>query len=404
MSAAVGLPAQGAGLGTSGNVIPSAAGGELGTVIPRLGSTGRFELRDAMREFWWRHGVDEFRTRRLCGVTAIRLPDAPASVQLRMDRDGARAAVTGTTSCGDTRLCPVCAPRVLRKRREEIRDLTATAFAQGMRVAFVTGTLRHRRDQGPAQQRKAIENGWRSVTQGGAMQRAKKAGLVGTIRGFEVQLLGPAGPHAHVHALVFFAPGTDDDTIGAFMDGAGGRWRASAERDMDGLRPSEAHGWQWELVDDAAAAGDYVTKGAADELGWSPADEIARADLKRGRNGSISPLQLVQLVAGGDYDPALEALLVDFARAMKGARTILVSRSLREALGAPDERTDEELAAEAEDVRDWPIVAEFSPTAWALIVREVGVAGAMRAAVEMRGACVPYLLERAEEGRRRRAA
>lgn len=406
MTGLLGSTAQPA-LGNSGKVIPDEAARGAGPPSSGADPTlGRYDLRDAAQvDLWRRAGLDEFRSLRLCGRSAIpsSRPDV-AGVQLRRSAEG-RHALTGQTSCGNTRLCPVCAPRIARKRADEIRRYTTAAFEAQIRVAFFTATLRHKLNQGPAQQLAAVRASFKKVNQGGHWDRAQKLhGVLGTIRSIEVQLLGPAGAHTHLHGLIFFAAGTSDESIRTVMEGCGRRWAAGAAAVMDGLRPSDAHGWQWEIVEDATAAGDYVAKPAVAELAWSPADEVARADRKRGRGGSVSPLQLLAMVMS-DHDEHHEAVLIDYARAMKGSQTIIVSKGVKKALGITEERSDEELAAEPEDgVATWEVVAEFTPGSWTAIVRAVGIGGVLRAAAGMGSECVPYLLAAAAAGRRRRAA
>jgi hypothetical protein len=62
-------------------------------------------------------------------------------------------------------------------------------------------------------------------------------------------------------------------------------------------------------------------------------------------------------------------------------RAIVVSRSLTDALGKMDERTDEEIAQEPEAMGDeWETVAVLPLDVWAALVRSVGVAGVLEVA------------------------
>jgi hypothetical protein len=326
-------------------------------------------------------GKDEFRTLRLCGISAI---PGVGAVEVRVKGDGSRAAIVGTTSCGSPWACPTCAARVREKRRREVHELVSRGTAGGYRWAFVTATLRHQRGQGVAQQRRALEAAWRAITTGRAAQARRDSGcVVGTVRAAEFMLEGSSGPHGHIHALVLVAPNTTSAALSAAMDAMGSRWRTWAARHMDGLRPDDAHGWTWELARSGQAAADYVTK-CLDGDGWTVAHELARSDAKKGRNGSVAPMELLTAALDdveqtGDLARAFR--FAEYARATRGMRAVVVSRSLTAALGKVSDKTDEELANEPETLDDWQTVAVIPLDTWLPLMRVVGVADVLDAAV-----------------------
>lgn len=316
---------------------------------------------------------DEFRTTRLCGISVI---PGEASVQLRRSPSTGEASVLGTTSCGSANgVCPVCTARVREQRRREIANDVYRLQLEGYQFAFITGTLRHTRETGPAQQRAALEGCWRAVTQGKQAQARKDAGYVaGTVRAIEFMLAGPAGPHGHIHAIIAIAPGANLDRAGAAFDAMGERWKTCAESKMDGLRPDDAHGWVWELAEKASDVAEYVTKLVDGE--WNITHELARGDVKRGTGGSMSPLQLlehaVDAADNGDFQPML--LMADYARAVKGMRSIVVSRSWKLAAHAElTDPSDAELAAVDDAPDDSVTLAHLSIDAWNQLARSLGV-------------------------------
>jgi hypothetical protein len=126
--------------------------------------------------------------------------------------------------------------------------------------------------------------------------------------------------------------------------------------------------------------GGYLTKLAEDEgLGRTPGLELARVDLKTGRSwGSRAPFRIL-----ADHErarrPSDWRLFEEWLHVSKGRRTLEWSRGLRARL-LPDEqeRTDEELAEEAEPAEE---IAVLEPEVWTEVVRR-GLNVAVLAAVE----------------------
>jgi hypothetical protein len=309
----------------------------------------------------------------------------------------------------------------------ELHDLVERGTAKGWRWVFVTATLRHRRGQSVAQQRKAIECAWRAMTTGKKAQQRRASGTAaGTVRAIEFMLDGPNGSHGHIHALVAIKPwvavktgerelwvrNTDvlaERAVAEAMEAMGASWKGWAKKHMDGLRPDDAHGWKWEMARSAKDATDYVTKtlkqeneGAqTDGDGWTVSHELARGDAKRGRD-SLSPMELLELAMDDLHetgDCARMLRMVEYARATRGMRAIVVSRSLTDALGKMDERTDEEIAQDVEAMGDeWETVAVVPLDVWAALVWSVGVAGVLEVAARDGTAGMSKLLEAARDG------
>lgn len=394
------MPGRRPPLGSSGDVIP------LGSSSWQK-SLSRYELRDRAREAWRVLGSiagdDRYRTTRLCGVPLVSNRDGVEIRTLSTPGSATRAAVVGTSSCGSANgVCPVCSARVREVRRVQIQEMIAVGLEAGYRFALVTGTLRHTRETTVAEQRNALEECWRAVTQGKQAQQRKHRGTVaGTVRSIEFMLCGPAGPHGHVHALVAVAAGVADAEVGADFEAMGERWKKCAESNMRGLRPNDSHGWHWEYTTSAENAVDYVTK-AVDGDGWNVTHEIARGDAKRGRAGSLTPLELLGFAVGslqdeGDIGPMLR--MSEYATAVKGMRSIVVSRSFAQAMAAPvDERTDEDIADESETMEgDWKTVARLSSGSWLTLTRTYGVARILSTAAQSGNRGVIRLLRKVND-------
>jgi hypothetical protein len=91
---------------------------------------------------------------------------------------------------------------------------------------------------------------------------------------------------------------------------------------------------------------------------------------------AVGPNETVVLTSG---DFALMRKFVEYARATKGMRAIVISRALTDTLGKVDDRTDEELAAEPETLDDWDTVGVVYVNEWRTLVRQHGVCGVLNA-------------------------
>ena len=159
--------------------------------------------------------------------------------------------------------------------------------------------------------------------------------------------LGDNGWHVHQHMLVFLEADTTDRDRDDLYAIWWARWRdGSAAVGLDGaLMVNHA---QW--VDSPRDVARYVTKGIFEVVPekYTPAEraafEVARGDLKTGRFGNRSSMELLRDLVM-NRDPSDLSLWLDFEKASKGRRQMTWAHGAR-ALLLPDveELTDEEIA------------------------------------------------------------
>ena len=96
-------------------------------------------------------------------------------------------------------------------------------------------------------------------------------------------------------------------------------------------------------IQDGTYAADYVAK-------WGLPEELTKGHLKKGRNGSYTPFDLLQLSIENEsiHGKLPSKLWQEFAIAMKGAQQLRWGRGLKKLL-LIEEKTDEELAEETEE-------------------------------------------------------
>jgi hypothetical protein len=206
-----------------------------------------------------------------------------------------------------------------------------------------------------ARQAKAMIWFYSHKTYRGIKKRYMKRGRV---RALEVNHGEANGWHPHIHELWFLNLNLHDYSV--LKQEVYDLWVRACAR--HGLRePSWEHGVDIRGGDQAAK---YVAKFGEEENKWGLADELTKASVKKGRNGSRSPFQLLDDYIEGDKRAG--ALFVEYSNAFHRKKQLTWSRGLK-AQFELDEKTDDDLAHEQEDVAI--LLAEIEPEQWDVIRR-----------------------------------
>lgn len=194
----------------------------------------------------------------------------------------------------------------------------------------------------------------------------EELGVIGTIRSTEVTV-GKNGWHPHVHALVIHEAGKNEaesliraQKIGSFIHD---RWSKGLESfGFESLAESGGLDVSVMSSSDEDIAG-YATKiartsgldKATEKMGF----ESTRGDLKKGRFGSLTPLELLANAVEGEADSI--AMWQEFATTSQGRRWVVISPDLRKLAKLGQEKTDEEIAEETVEAFE---VAEVDYLIW----------------------------------------
>jgi hypothetical protein len=292
-----------------------------------------------------------------------------------------KAFYQGLLVCSRVWTCPVCAAKIAERRRQELRDAIKAAIAMGMRVYFVTLTVKHGigddlqellDKQSQALKRlssgkHSIKNQLRSIY---AATGEDCPEIHGYIRALEVTHGNENGFHPHFHLLVFTSQGMSDSVLRYVYANA---WKRACR--LSGLpEPSDERGV---TVQDGSHAAQYASK-------WGLEDEMTKANAKQTKRKGLSPWGLLRAVLDADdpeYPPERAGKLFQvYAKAFHGRRQLYWSNGLRDLLGLSRELTDEEVAAKAEDeqatvlatitVGQWRAIRRFHQEAHLLTVAE----------------------------------
>lgn len=252
----------------------------------------------------------------------------------------------GMSTCGSGWVCPVCAAKIRFQRANEASRAVVSALEQGMGALFVTRTIPHSAEDKLGVTLGLLAEGGRYVANQPVVKAGRKqAGYVGGIAAKEITY-GVSGWHPHTHDIEYYEHEVSLEDFAALSN----RYfeypnRFYSRSGFAGL--SRQHGVRVEQVQlDSVALANYVAKlqeGAAIRL--HTAHELARSDLKQGREGSIMSFDIaVQFFETGDMD-ALD-LWHEYERETVAKSVIRFTKGLRARLLAGEaEQTDKELAA-----------------------------------------------------------
>ena len=276
--------------------------------------------------------------------------DATKGIEVRYNEKREQAHYSNVQRCGSVWTCPICSAQISEGRRQELKKGMEYWQGQGGAVYLLTLTNPHHYGDNPAQlldgQKKALHRLW---TLRKSREMFKSLGKVGHIIATEVTH-GVNGWHPHYHILLFFKKPINSKSLRNFLATC---WQNCCEK--SGLKvPSLEHGCD---LRDGKYADKYVSK-------WGLADEVTKGHIKKGREGSSTPWDLLRQSEGGCEKSGY--LFQVFAQVFKGKRQLNWSNGLKSLLHV-DVKEDEELAQVTE--KDSVEVDILAMELWRLILR-----------------------------------
>ena len=262
----------------------------------------------------------------------------------------------GLVQCGSVWTCPVCGAKIAERRADELRVAMGEAKKRGLHVSLVTMTVRHGVGDHISDLMPKLA---KSQTSFWGRRKVKNTfanfGFVGRVRSLEVTY-GSSGWHPHVHILVF----SEKKIPKAVKRNLALEWQKSCV--SAGLpKPTLENGFD---VRNGEAAGEYICKfaddsklpvktGTGDTVTWDSADEMTKSQSKKGRQGNITPFDMLRLIDESETSDSqrnfYRARFEEYAVAFKGRRQLVWSRGLRDEFDMGKEKTDEELVLEMKE-------------------------------------------------------
>jgi hypothetical protein len=251
---------------------------------------------------------------------------------------GGRSRPSGVLRCGSVWACPACASRKREQKAGQIDKALVEWDRRGGGATLVTLTVPHNRAMTCDEALALVADGYRQLMAGRFGQALKAdLGWFGAVKALEVTH-GESGWHAHAHVIVLHDREADRVQL---LGRLHLRWshimgKLTGERiaaQAVDVRPVNIeHG----------LLGGYLGK-VAD--GWGAGLELARGDVKAGRGGSRSPVQLLDAAVAGD--PGALDLWQEYELATKGRHAIQWTKGTVEALGVTEQ--EDEAVADPDD-------------------------------------------------------
>jgi hypothetical protein len=228
---------------------------------------------------------------------------------------GKFASYHGLELCKKIWLCPVCASRVTRLRRKQLKRALDTLSATHECI-MLTYTVSHRLTDSLDRVSQWVRVAHAAVHSGKGWQKIEKScGWYGSARAIEI-MLGVNGWHWHIHELAWISRYANQQQL---RNDLSDRWRSALEK--LGASASDARGLHLATTFSDPQA--YIEK-----FGLVP--ELLDAASKAGRLGGIQPFQLADVIMGEPRRRSWAiAKLAEYACATKGVLQFRSGRKLR---------------------------------------------------------------------------
>lgn len=273
---------------------------------------------------------------RVCNCLKKRI-DKTKDREVKYNESRKKAHWANVQRCGSVWSCPVCAKQITEKRRSELeKGLNQWKTVHKGSVLLLTLTFSHSVNESLSSLLIGLKKAYKRFCENTRVVNLMKSmGVEHKIKGFEVTY-GRNGWHPHNHVLLLINHELRD--FQEIKKELAELWITCCTK--SGLNaPSMEHGLD---LRDGNYAEKYVSK-------WGLEHELSKGHVKQGRNGSLTPFDLLQysMVDASMNGRSLASLFQEFAISMKGARQLVWSRGLKKLLQI-EEKADEELAEETE--------------------------------------------------------
>ena len=294
---------------------------------------------------------------------------------------------TGLQTCGSVWACPICSFKIRTKRATELAAAIAAHKANGGTVMLLTLTTQHSFGETLDELWTQTQDTWSYITGHSRYRRLKLQLGLGFCRTMEV-MFGLNGWHPHLHVVLFSETPVDQfdnrdiwaEIIVCFHDLWVNRMRNKYNREC---RSSVAVDLRPVKDDGIDGVGVYCTK-----AGY----EVAMADGKEGRTRTSRHPFAIAYDAVETGDKADVLLFREWIKGSHDRRMWTWSKGLRRKLGLADEKTDEELAAEADETIEQ--VCIVSRKLWRKIATtRIGLRAEVLAALDTSGGGVATAIE-----------
>jgi thiaminase len=256
---------------------------------------------------------------------------------------GGTASYRGFTQCGSVWVCPVCSPRILLARRNEISEAMTAWTERGGAFYTETLTMPHSKQMGLGDLMETISKAREAWNRSRSLSNLrKKLGIVGYFKVVEIPRSYAYGWHPH-YVYVFFADHKlSDDELNTWRKVSQSIWRKSLEAEGVIRVNAKAHHLAEILNPNKMAT--YATKYVDYDYAQAPSSRFAARLPKLGPRSHWDILSS-WMASQSDDD---KKLWHEWVSSMKGRRFITWSEKLRSELRLSASKEDAEIVQEEE--------------------------------------------------------
>ena len=269
----------------------------------------------------------------------------------------------GLEVCGSVWCCPVCSVKIQAVRALEVRRAIDAWMERGGSVWMVTQTVPHTRQDDLGKLLKGFSAAFQAFKSGKQwLQLRDRHKISGYIKALEVTWSERNGWHPHTHTIFFLDNPPWDVNLRGFKTDLFSRWEKITAKAGFGALSKEAFS-----VQDASKVRMYLNKMTGEYYNWSSEHELVKANTKRARGFSYSPLDFLRAYLGKADDGRFLALFAEFAISFKGKRHLVWSKGWKKRMLGSEGKTDEEIAVSVGEID--AVLAMITPEQWEQLLK-----------------------------------
>lgn len=244
-------------------------------------------------------------------------PRAGAVVGVACDSEARGVSLTSVQHCNSVARCPVCSERIRTARAGELSGVLAAAAAAGLRVLFITLTVRHDASDSCCEVWDLCSRAWSRWRRRAAVSRLFAVSRAWW-RAVDATCSMRTGWHVHLHVLVFVPAGSMD--LAAWREAVLGEWVLAVEA------CGGAASRRGQLVEEGSLADASRMAWYAAKASWSGLSLEAVSSSGVSSGGGYSPFMLLDLLSAGGSAAWADRMLVEWCVGSYGRRVFQASR------------------------------------------------------------------------------
>jgi len=305
---------------------------------------GKYVLQSVSREM---HQSKPGKPDRICSCLRMNAPGRNETL-VKKSQEFKKCHYGNLVVCGSVWKCPICNPKISEQRAKEIRHVIDSHIESGGKVALLTFTIPHTRQDHLPGLLKSLQSAFDRTWISESSKRLKvNIGMEGYVRAKEVTYSYQNAFHPHFHQLVLYrndAP--ESETLELIKNTLFPVYKNRCEKVGLGS-PSYEHGLD---VRGGQSAAEYLTKFGKEQK-WGLDKELTKGNSKKSQDENrYTPFDFLREYYA-TKNPDMTRLFLEYADAFHGSQFVTWSRGLKERYGIDDSaKQDQEIAKSIDEI------------------------------------------------------